>query len=326
MPQESVVYAVARVNMARRGALDAARIDRLLAAPDYDEALRALAEIGWSVEGGDVESAAAAHVRGACALVRKITPNEAVTDCFLLRHDATNLKALIKARCLGQKAEHLSGCGVYPVEILEHAVADRTYKKLPQVLREALEGLEKALAVREDALLIDVTIDSAVMRLIHEKMEPTGQNAVARAYFAARADLTCAVIVLRIRRMGRDAAFLKSMLLPGGQIPAKSWVEAFEKPELLLKLLSPYGKKVKLAAAAAIQEDAKLPAIERAADDALMAMFSPFRRDALRPEPIFGYLLGAEREAAAVRLILAGKLNGFSPEAIRERLRDLYGG
>ncbi len=30
--------------------------------------------------------------------------------------------------------------------------------------------------------------------------------------------------------------------------------------------------------------------------------------------------------AAAVRLILAGKANGFSPEAIRERLRDLYGG
>ena len=32
-----------------------------------------------------------------------------------------------------------------------------------------------------------------------------------------------------------------------------------------------------------------------------------------------------EREAAAVRLILAGKTAGFAPERIRERLRDLYG-
>ena len=38
-----------------------------------------------------------------------------------------------------------------------------------------------------------------------------------------------------------------------------------------------------------------------------------------------GYLLAVEREASAVRLVMAGKQNGFDMDAIRERLRDLYG-
>ena len=36
------------------------------------------------------------------------------------------------------------------------------------------------------------------------------------------------------------------------------------------------------------------------------------------------YFLAVQRETAAVRLILAGKQNGFDAENIRERLRDLY--
>ena len=43
------------------------------------------------------------------------------------------------------------------------------------------------------------------------------------------------------------------------------------------------------------------------------------------PPTVVGYLLAVEREAGAVRLVMAGKQNGFDMEAIRERLRDLYG-
>lgn len=40
---------------------------------------------------------------------------------------------------------------------------------------------------------------------------------------------------------------------------------------------------------------------------------------------IIGFLLMREREAAAVRLIMAGKTAGFAAERVQERLRDLYG-
>ena len=60
-------------------------------------------------------------------------------------------------------------------------------------------------------------------------------------------------------------------------------------------------------------------------DDHLLSIYPAYKRDMDKVERIIGYLLMREREAAAVRLIMAGKVNGFSNEVIRERLRDLYG-
>lgn len=326
MPQNSVVYAVARIHVLERDVLDADRIDRLLAASTYDEALRTLTEIGWTgVEGGDIEAIATARVRDACVLVRQISPCPEATDCFLLRYDALNLKTLLKARCLGQKAEFLSECGIYPVEMLEHAVLDHQYKKLPSVLADALNALEKKLSVREDALAIDVAVDKATFALIAEKLKKV-DNAAVHTYFRMRADMLNAIILLRVLRMGQDRAFLREMLLPGGDIPDKRWRDTFDKPEGIVKLIAPYGRKVVSAVSGALQDGSKIPLVEKVMDDALLALFAPMRHDALRLEPVVGHILGAEREAAAVRLILTGKANGFSSEAIQERLRDLYGG
>ena len=55
------------------------------------------------------------------------------------------------------------------------------------------------------------------------------------------------------------------------------------------------------------------------------ALVLGFITQMLRLSPLVGYLLAEEREAGAVRLVMAGKQNGFDMEAIRERLRDLYG-
>ena len=42
------------------------------------------------------------------------------------------------------------------------------------------------------------------------------------------------------------------------------------------------------------------------------------------PEAVAAYLSAIEGEIQAVRMILTGRLAGVKPEAIRERLRDLY--
>ncbi len=326
MPQSSVAYAVARVHVLEKNAMDAAKLDRLLAAQSLEEAFRTLAEIGWTtVDGGtDIEAAAIERIKEACALVRRISPCPEATDCFLLRYDALNLKTLLKARCLGQRAELLSDCGIFPVEMLEHAVADHRYKRLPDILRNALDALERILAVHEDGLAIEAAVDKAIFALIQRKIRGV-KSPMIQTYFTERADILSGIMLLRIRKMGRDQVFFEDMLLPGGEIKKAQWLEAFEKPELVPKLLVRYGREITQAASFACQDASKLPVLEKVMDDALLKRFSKVRRDALRLEPVIGYLLGAEREAAAVRLILAGKANGFEPDAIRERLRELYG-
>lgn len=326
MPQDSIAYAVARVRVLERDALDAARIERLLTAATYAEALRTLQEMGWAnAESADYERLAARHVERACALLREISPDPAVTDAFLMRHDAHNLKMLLKARCLGQPAAHLSSCGTLPPEMLEHAVAERNYQPLPPALAKTMEALEQTLAVRVDPLVIDAALDRALYERVFESLQKGKHNKTALAYFRMRVDLLNAIMLLRVAAMGRDAAFYRQFLLPGGAVEPSEWLEAFDQPERLPERVARYGRSVAQAVERALHDPAGLPNLERAMDDALLALFVPFRYEPLSLEPVIGYVLAREREASAVRLILAGKANGFPPEAIRERLRALYG-
>ena len=329
MPQDSVGYAVGRISVRNRGRMDTARLDRLLAAQQPQEALGILQELGW--DGGDKDAAgdfdfeqlAAEHVRRTCAFVREVSPDVNMTDCFLLRYDIHNLKMLLKARCLEQEAEFLSPCGIFGIEPLRHAVAEGRYGFLPPELARVLGELEKVLAVRMDPLRIDVALDQAMFRLIGKLLVRVKSKA-ARRYFAARADLTNAMILLRVRAMGRPESFLAQFLVPGGGVGLRRWKDAFAREELLPRLLAGYGKRVTEAARDALKRADALPNLERVMDNHLLSIFLPYRLRGDAAEVVAGYLLAQEREAAAVRLVMAGKLNGFSAGMIRERLRELY--
>lgn len=325
MPQESVGYAVGRISMLRRDALDASRLERLLSTASYAEAKRTLSEIGWTAaEEADHEQLAMERVAEASRIVRQLSTDEKVTNCFLLKYDIANLKMLLKARCLGMTADYLSDSGTMAVDALRHAVADRNYKQLPAPIAQAMEELEKELVVSVDPLAIDVKLDQAMFRQIFASLEKT-KCRTAVAYFQARVDLLNALAMLRSRQMKKDTAFFMQVLLAGGTITDEAWQKTFTKVEELPKLLSKYGASVQDAAYRAVNDPAHLPGLEKAMDNELLKLFLPYKYNNMNLEFILSYLLATEREAAAVRLVMAGKANGFAMEAIRERLRDLYG-
>ena len=72
-------------------------------------------------------------------------------------------------------------------------------------------------------------------------------------------------------------------------------------------------------------DPARLPFLEKTADDYLYHLFAQHRYDADSIEMLLSYLVQKQREATDVRLIMAGKLNGFKPEAVTERVRELHG-
>jgi len=325
LPQMSIPYAVGRIRVLQRDMLDKTRLERLLSAASFKEAQRALSEIGWAnAEGTDYEQVSLQHVEKACKLIRAITPAPGITDCFLMHYDVHNLKTLIKSRTLGEKAAYLSECGTLSISLLAHAVAEHSYKKLPPVLAETMDALEKRLAVQPDAMEIDVKLDHAMYRMIFQLLQKEKAPLIL-LYFKARVDLLNAVMLLRAKAMGRNEVFLKEVLIAGGTHSVEKWLEATQTVEKLPKLLDAYGKNIVSATQAAVQDSKKLPALEKEMDDYLLSLFTPYRMAPLSLEPIIGYLLAVEREAAAVRLIMAGKIGGFPQEAIRERMRELYG-
>ncbi len=323
MPQSSIHYAIGRLSALEKDVLDLPRLERLIQAPSVADARRSLSEIGWP-EDADVEKGAREHLRKACDLVKSLSPDPAVTDCFLLRYDVRNLKALLKARCLHEEAEDLSPCGTLAPELLRRAVAERSYGWLPAEFRSALEGLEKRLAARVDPLDIDVTLDKALYARVFALLPPDRKH--AQAYFRRRVDLLNLLMALRSAHAGKPPNFLSGILIPSGSVAPGAWARAYGKPERLPLLIRRHGPRVYAAAVSAFTDAGKLPLLEKEAEDSLTGLYRPFRRAIDREERLAGYLLMREREADAVRLVMAGKANRFSPETLRERLRGLYAG
>ncbi len=325
MPQPSVAYACGRIGVLRRSALGAAQIDRLMAAHTYADACRALADIGYAAaEGADYQTAADERIRRACKLLEAVTPDKELTDCFMLRYDIHNLKVLIKSRYLAKEPEYLSTCGVLKIDTLRHAVTERRYDALPAPIKQALDSLEKSLARAFDPMAIDSELDKAMYRLIFDKLAKAA-NKRAKCYFTAKVDMQNYIMLLRVKAMGKDAAFFSRLFLPCGSIPLTAYKKAFDEPDKLASLMKPYGQKVYRVSVEAALNEGKLPLMEKTADDCIYDIYTDTRYQTDNVDMLVSYLLSVQREATDVRLIMTGKLNGFSQEELAERVRELHG-
>ncbi|MEG0901012.1 MAG: V-type ATPase subunit [Clostridia bacterium] len=315
MPQPSISYACGRIGVLRSAALHGAQLERLMAAHTYEEARRTLADIGFaSNEEMDFQLAAEMRVKKACELVEAVTPEPELTDCFVL----------LKSRFLAQKPEYLSTCGSIKVELLKHAVTERRYNALHPILKAALDALEKRQAKEFDPMQIDADLDRAMYLMIFDKLKRVNVKAVKR-YFTTKVDLQNYIIALRLKAMGKGADFLNKLFLPGGVIALEKFQKAYEEPDQLAKLIKPYGDKLYHAAVLCASDAGKLPLMERTVDDALFGLFGNTKYQTASIEVLISYLLSAQREATDVRLVMAGKLNGFQQAELEERVRELHG-
>ena len=65
-------------------------------------------------------------------------------------------------------------------------------------------------------------------------------------------------------------------------------------------------------------------AFERWCDDKVMESIRPQKRNAFSIGPVVAYYLARQTEIRTARIVLTAKANGFSEEAIRERVREMY--
>lgn len=322
MAQRSHAYASGRVRVLSAGLLNQAAIERVAASPTLADAARALTELGWGEvrTKRDMEDAARKHMAEACALVREISPEPDVTNSFLIRYDALNLKMLVKARSLKMPLENLplSGYGALDAERLRRAVDENKYADLPAELKEAMERIEKKIAGAMDPLYVDAELDKAAA-LYAENHTRGVKNETVRQYFICRAETTNLLIALRAHAMGRGGAFAQALFVPGGTLGADALIAVSGEPEKAFDLIRnrPYAG----ALSGALKPSPDAAAAEKAAQDYLISLFYPHRNEVTSVLPLLYFLLARERESGDVRLIATGKSAGVSEDEIIKRLR-----
>ena len=65
-------------------------------------------------------------------------------------------------------------------------------------------------------------------------------------------------------------------------------------------------------------------AFERWCDNRMIETLRSQKYETFAVGPLLGYLVARQNEIRTVRIILTGKQNGFTDEAIRERIREMY--
>ena len=233
----------------------------------------------------------------------------------------------------------LSGCG----SLLERSYADSSphvqfsdESESEAILRaETYQGLVSALLYLvgqgEEAGVIRLyqygsitgTAASDVDRACLDAMAAAGarsKDPFIRDYENSQVAVTDIKIAVRGERTGKSREFLREALAPVEGLDVRRMAQAAsEGRDSLLLFLSEHGYS---EAAEAIKESPS--AFERWCDNHLMKTIRPQKRNLASVGPVVAYYLARENEIRTARIILTAKANGFSEDATRERVREMY--
>ena len=307
--------------------LSGERARRMLDAPSFEDCAKLLTDCGYEdmsqMSAAQIEDALAARRGEIFSEMARLAPDVAVVDLFRMKYDYHNAKVLVKAEAMGtDPARLLSDSGRVPVGKLRAAFAESRFVELPGALGHALEEARAALSRTANPQLSDFVLDSACFAELRQIADESG-SPFLQSYVQILIDSTNLKSAVRALRMGRDAAFLASVILPGGSISAERICAAGDREAL--GALFANGRLEKAAAlAAAAAEGGSLTQFERACDNAVGELLREAKLVGFGCEPLAAYLAAVEGEISAARMILTGRLAGVESELIRERMRDLY--
>ena len=148
--------------------------------------------------------------------VEALAPKDGVVALFRMRYDYHNAKTIVKAEAVGtDPTPLLSGAGRSEAQALKTAYETGEAGSVPQAVLTAMQTARDALSRSADPQLADLILDRAYFAEYHETATQVG-SAFLMGYAQLQADSANLRAAVRARRMHKDAAFLKSVLVPGG--------------------------------------------------------------------------------------------------------------
>ena len=231
-----------------------------------------------------------------------------------------NLKAAIKEVCTEARNPNIfyDDCPI-PGEEMLRIVENREFSRLPSHMGNvAQEALETLLHTR-DGQLCDIMIDKAALEAIRKAGKESGEPIIEN-YADTMVAIADIKIAVRSRKTGKSADFMRSAMAECDGVNVEQLIRAALAGE---DEIAQYLEGTAYAKGAqALRESAS--AFERWCDNRMIEMLKPQKYEAFSVGPLLGYLIARETEIKTVRIILTGKQNGFSDEAIRERIREMY--
>ena len=316
------IFAVARIRVKEKSLLTDMDISQMAGMKDDRTVLGYLADRGWGDGDGatDAEAVLRAEERKTTELVKELKIDPAVFELLSYPNLYHNLKAGIKEICTSESnARAFYEDEKYGREAMLRILQNKSFADLPEHMREVAEAAYTTMIETRDGQRCDIMVDRACL----EAIEAAGQKSKSRLlrdYVESTVAVSDIKIAARAQKTGKTIAFLRDALAPCRSLDVRKLaIAASESEEALINCLDQQGFR---EAGEALKESPS--AFERWCDNKLIQTIRPEKTNSVSMGPVIAYYLARQNEIKTVRIILTAKANGFSEEATRERVRDMY--
>jgi V/A-type H+-transporting ATPase subunit C len=303
------------------------RLERMVDAPDFDEAARILTECGYPELAGatdkQVEAAFSARRNQTLDELTGLCPEPALVAAFRLKYDYHNAKVLVKAEGASVDGQPLlSDSGRVSAQRLLDAYNDDDWRRVPSALAHAIQAAKATLARTSNPQLADMGLDKAYFEELLALTETLSTDFYTE-YVRLSIDVANLRSAVRCIRGHMDEGVMKAALIDGGNVSRdRIGKHVYNEGVTAVFRGKALGSATELGQQAI--EGAPLAAFERACDNSLTQYLAEAKRTAFGPAVAVAYLACLEGEIIAARMVLLGKRSGISPDGLRERLRDCY--
>ncbi len=324
-------YASARIRAMETKLLDDNRLERMIDAPDAEEALKMLSEAqyGFSGELGNVysfEKLLSDEMEKCFAVLSEITPQIDIIKAFRRRFDYFNVKVLLKAEFSNQEPPSiLMETGTISGEDMKRIIDEREYGGLTSIMRDAIEQTHDVFSRTQDPQTVDLIIDRASYQQLVADLNEI-ESPFLHKLAEINVDITNIKMFIRAKSMNKAWDFMERLLLDGGAVTKKTFFEHSDKSvdELVEGIrFTRYGDAVREGWEIA-KKGRNISGLEKRMDNYLMEFVRKARTVTMGVEPLIAYLYAKEAEIRNVRIIMTGKMNKLPADLIRERLRVCY--
>lgn len=321
MKDTDFLYATMRVRVNENNLLSPSAIERMCDAKTPEEAAKIIADAGYGDVSPrsfrDIERAILEMRRNVMAFIREISPCEEILEVFALKYDFHNIKTILKSAFSESSPERLlSDASFVEKDVLLFAINSGDMSALPEIMANAIFEAKDALARTRDPQIADFILDRAYFEMINAAAKRS-KSKFLMGYTELLADVANLRSAVRNMRQGRGDEVLSSSLVPGGSISSEVFL-AYDFDEGFSS--SPLSEAARLGKDAASGKSG-LMAFEKELDTVLIRYMQSAKYASFDERPVIAYIAARDAEAMSIRIIMAGKLEGLSPEEIRSRLR-----
>lgn len=304
---------------------------RVATSKDLDAAEAILREYGYGeaqeLKDGDIEAFIRREQNKLFDLIYDTLPEQNELSLCLYPFDYHNVKVCLKAELLGltPDANYLVSTGAIDWMKVVAMVRDRNYAFMPVHMKNAIIEAMDIYSKSEDPQDIDIILDKACYKHMLEDAEATEEEFLI-GLVKVKIDTINLNTLVRLKQLKKSWDFFKYVYIEGGNIPLDIFQSSYdENYSRLGEKIESYGyKDVMAVGAKAVAETGDYLLFEKMLYNKIMEYNKKAKYVTEGIVPIAGYWYGKELEIDNLRITLTGKLFGFTPEEIEERLREPY--